>query len=414
MTDDENRHHPLGNPDNVVPLVSIPKDNVGFMEFVFGSEARVWTTNFRINPTNATSRHWNGKFSMLPEIRATDEAQSNTYFCIATFFESETESWRRRTEYFRTLHVVVIDDIGTKGLPLKHVVQKLPPTYVLETSEGNYQVGYVLNESCKDIHTATYLANSINGEVGDPSAKGANRVVRLPYGVNTKNAPVWKCRFEDFTGNRYSVEEIATAFGIDFNDAPRMGGDRGNEEMTVGDYYGPVSIEEIEAALTFIQPWELEYNEGNAKEGKPAYIKVLQAIHSEHPNDTGRKLAIRWASGELHGVENDRYERDEVHKRWNGFNELGNVHGRVTFGTIKMAAMANGWLPPGRDPDNWIMGPMQKAQDKKIRPTMANCIACIQSLPIELTFDEFTQRDYIDGNPVGDDHITNVFAGIVP
>jgi len=226
--------------------------------------------------------------------------------------------------------------------------------------------------------------------------------------VNTKADPVWKCKFEDFSGIRYTVEEIATAFGIDFNDAPKPGNGRGNEEMTEDDYYGPVEIDEIEAALKFIEPWQLEYDQGNAQEGEPAFLKVLQAIHSEYPNDAGRKLAIMWANGELHGVENDRYERDEVHKRWNGFNEQGNVHGRVTFGTIKMAAMANGWLPPGRDPGNWITSVLNRAKDGKIRPTMSNCIACIQSLPIELTFDEFTQRDYIDGDPVLDDHITKV------
>ena len=408
MTDVKSRHYLTGNPDNVIPLVPVPKTNVEFMEFVFGSETRIWSTNFCPSPTNAASRHWNGRFSTLPEIKAKDESQSNTYFCTATFFESETENWRRRTEYFKAMHVVVIDDVGTKGQPLKSVVEKSSPTYVIETSEGNYQVGYVLSEPCMDIHTATYLANCMNGEIGDPSAKGANRVVRLPYGVNTKTDPVWKCKIQDFTGNRYSVEEISAAFGVDFNDAPKTGTARGNEEMTEGDFYGPVSIDEVETALKFIEPWKLEYNEGNVKEGRPAFIKVLQAIHSEHPNDTGRILAIKWASGELHDVENDRYERDEVHKRWNGFNELGNVHGRVSFGTIKMAAMANGWLPPGRDPDNWITGVLNKGKDGKIRPTMSNCIVCIQSLPIILTFDEFTQRDYIDGEPVGDDHITKV------
>ena len=408
MTDRNDRHYLYGGSGNVVSMSPIPTKNSEFLEFIFGSGARVWTTNFRISPSNATSRHWGGKFSDLPEIKATDEAQSNTYFCTATFIDSETEGMRRKTEYFRALHVVVIDDIGTKGEPLASVVESLRPSYVIETSKDNYQVAYALKKPVTDIRTATYLANFLNGEVGDPSAKGANRVVRLPFGVNTKEESVWKCRFQEFTGVRYTVDEIATAFEIDFSDVPQAEGSRGNEEMGPEDYYGPVSIEEVESALHFIKPWELEYNEGNPSEGKPAFLKVLLAIHSEHPTDEGRRLAVKWASGELHGVDNDRYERDEVHKRWNGFNERGNVHGRVSFGTIKAAARANGWLPPGEDPGNWITDHIQKTKDGKTRTTMSNCIALIKALPISLEFDEFTQRDYVDGNPVSDDDITKV------
>jgi hypothetical protein len=222
MTNRKEGHHLFGGSENVVPLSPIPVRNSEFLEFIFGSGARVWTTNFRTSPSNAMSRHWGGKFSVLPETKATDEAQSNTYFCTATFIDSETEGMRRKTEYFRALHVVVIDDIGTKGDPLAVVSEKLRPSYVIETSKNNYQVAFVLKKPITDIRTATYLANFLNGEVGDPSAKGANRVVRLPFGVNTKNESVWKCRFQEFTGIRYSIDEIATAFDIDFNGTGRL------------------------------------------------------------------------------------------------------------------------------------------------------------------------------------------------
>jgi len=45
-----------------------------------------------------------------------------------------------RKALFERLHVVVLDDIGTK-VPVSKLPEALKPTYIIESSKGNYQYG---------------------------------------------------------------------------------------------------------------------------------------------------------------------------------------------------------------------------------------------------------------------------------
>src|SRR5690606_37474607 len=70
---------------------------------------------------------------------------SNQYFTISHFYCDEKGQARRRKSLYRHTRVIVLDDVREK-LPLERV-QLLPrPTWILETSPGSEQWGYLLNE----------------------------------------------------------------------------------------------------------------------------------------------------------------------------------------------------------------------------------------------------------------------------
>lgn len=50
-----------------------------------------------------------------------------------------------RKALFNRFFVLVLDDIGTK-VPVSKIPDKLKPTYIIESSPGNFQYGYVLKE----------------------------------------------------------------------------------------------------------------------------------------------------------------------------------------------------------------------------------------------------------------------------
>ena len=92
--------------------------------------------------------------------------------------------------------VMVLDDIGTKSK-----TPPLPPTWIMETSPGNYQWGYAFNDQpTKGDFSAAILAIAAAGYT-DAGAVNPVRNFRLPGSVNIKpgrdefvsrfGAPIW-------------------------------------------------------------------------------------------------------------------------------------------------------------------------------------------------------------------------------
>jgi hypothetical protein len=115
------------------------------------------------------------------------------YFGTATARRDHTGGLFNRQALFERLHVVVLDDIGTKG-QAADLPEDLKPTYIVESSEGNFQYGYVLETPIDNLDSAKALV-SIMYEAGiaDAGGKMPNKLVRLPEGVNGKKGD--KCDF---------------------------------------------------------------------------------------------------------------------------------------------------------------------------------------------------------------------------
>lgn len=103
---------------------------------------------------------------------------------------------------------MMLDDIGTKSkLP------PLPPTWIMETSPGNFQYGYAFNEQPTVGEFSAAIKAIAAAGYTDPGACNPVRNFRLPGSINQKNGFI--SVLTEFTpGREYSVAEICAALGV--------------------------------------------------------------------------------------------------------------------------------------------------------------------------------------------------------
>jgi hypothetical protein len=153
--------------------------------------------------------------------------KTNQYFTISTFYCDNQGQARRRKALFRQTHCIVLDDVKEK-LSLDQV-EKLPsPSWILETSPGSEQWGYILSTPCTD---RTQVENLLDGLVAnglapdgkDPGMKGVTRYVRLPAGVNSKasklvNGVARQCIMLSWSPfNTVTMEQLAAPFVVNLD-----------------------------------------------------------------------------------------------------------------------------------------------------------------------------------------------------
>lgn len=113
------------------------------------------------------------------------QASSNNYFNYSSFKIGSDGEFNVRVENFAAYHCVVFDDVGTK-IPLV-TLDGITPSWKLETSPGNYQVGFILDEPITDIADVTQLQKAITAkDLSDPGTTGPSHYVRLPVAINGK------------------------------------------------------------------------------------------------------------------------------------------------------------------------------------------------------------------------------------
>ncbi len=221
--------------------------NSKFLQCTVGksrAEARTLVAGFRGDPgvpriKDAETGQWRGEatwrahpvasYSKLPQIVNRD---SNTFFCISQFSpipQSEGMVYRRRKDAFVRMPCLFLDDIGSgPGGKIAAEKLKLSPSWVLETSPDNYQVGYILAKPIEDRVTAERLLSALVSQglssVTDPGMRGVTRYGRLPEGVNAKakyvkqlGQPfVHKLRYWS-PDTTYSLQEMVEAYGLDLD-----------------------------------------------------------------------------------------------------------------------------------------------------------------------------------------------------
>ena len=196
--------------------------NGEFLSAVFGgavAETRPIVVSFAGDPASAPKAAWFGRpwldggTDMRPD--------SNNYFSLAVFRPDEANQYRRRKAQFAALHAVMLDDLGGK-VAMDRLT--LAPTWLLETSPGNHQAGYLLSEPLSDGLLADRLMNGIVAAgLCDPGANGPRaRLARLPEAVNGKHEPPFPCRLVTWTPElRYSVEELVAGLQLEIGPTGR-------------------------------------------------------------------------------------------------------------------------------------------------------------------------------------------------
>lgn len=203
-------------------------DNWEFLAGIFGtaaSDARPVVVSFAGDPLHVPKKSWNchawNEDDALP-------ADKNNYFTLAAFRPDDAGRYRRQKKHFVALHAVMLDDIGGK-IPAERVT--VAPSWWIETSPDNFQIGYILADPITDFTIADRLMNAIvSAKLCDPGANGPTaRLARLPVGVNGKHQPSFSCRMTEWQPDRrYTIDELVNGLELDMqkNTRSRPQGER--------------------------------------------------------------------------------------------------------------------------------------------------------------------------------------------
>lgn len=246
--------------------------NLDFLREVFRERlegACPVVVSFKGDPRTASKKSWSVKPWQNQGDRITSLlTDANNYFSLAVFYPDTAGEYRRLKTSFRALHAVMLDDIGTKVLKNR---MTLPPSWLLETSPGNCQAGYLLSEPLMDGTAADRLMNAVVAAgLCDPGANGpTTRLARLPVAVNGKHSPPFGCRLLMWSPElRYTVDELVDGLQLEIMrpDRPRRQGLRqSNESPADGD---PVWIPPPDENVVLATLWERGLYKAPLGEGK--------------------------------------------------------------------------------------------------------------------------------------------------
>lgn len=120
----------------------------------------------------------------------------------------------RRHENAVAVLAIILDDVGSK-VPRDKVLAA--PTWEIETSPNNFQLGYLLKEGCAEVHAADELyAGLVEAGLQDPGVRDCNRLFRIPASVNDKpERGGFRSVLHDFDEARvYTLKSLAKALKV--------------------------------------------------------------------------------------------------------------------------------------------------------------------------------------------------------
>jgi hypothetical protein len=191
--------------------VDAPTTNAEYLAAIFAGlppGLTPWVCSFDAYPGNWAGRPWTPG-------TAIDGIGANAFYTLATYRPDAYGIYSRKSALCATVYGVMLDDIGTKvDAP---ALNRLAPSIVNRTSNGNHQVVYLFREPVTDPAEADALLDALlSRRLGDTGANGASaRYSRLPFGVNTKHMPPHACGLVKWhPERRYTIAEIAGAFDV--------------------------------------------------------------------------------------------------------------------------------------------------------------------------------------------------------
>lgn len=158
-------------------------------------------------------------------------SDTNNFVCGSAFHAAEDDGFRVIKDRFAACSALMLDDLGSK-IPLEHLAD-FTPTYLIETSPGNFQAGIVFKEPITDGEQVTRLHNAIiQAGLCDPGANSPmTRWMRLPIGINGKpkhtdaDGNSFQCKLAQWNPDqRYSVDEIIKALNLSLTPAAKTKG----------------------------------------------------------------------------------------------------------------------------------------------------------------------------------------------
>lgn len=211
-----------------------------FLKAIFGDEyLTAYVNDFSYPPDQIPSEQHLAAWSGDHYSRYQFKPDTNRYFCISTFDNDEQGVARRRKSLWKSAHCWVIDDVREKMDAVK--AARLPePSWILETSQGSEQWGYILQQPetvanrIDNLNDGIIEAMSYNGK--DSGMKSITRLVKLPSSINNKTNKLYKGRPWHSVmklwkpDNKVTLDQLAQVFDIDLN-APRRDVSGGADDL---------------------------------------------------------------------------------------------------------------------------------------------------------------------------------------
>lgn len=133
----------------------------------------------------------------------------------------------------------------------------------------------------------------------------SSHIVVFPSIVDDKEYK-WESSGEILPAPSWLVETM----GVSWKSRKPTKGGRGNENVGDNDAEQHVPLDRVKLFLGALNPDVLDYSQ---------WVKVGQAIHSQHPGEDGLEVWDEWSK------RGARYQPGECHERWPGFNSNGPV-----------------------------------------------------------------------------------------
>lgn len=261
-------------------------------------DARVMGCQFAGDPNDDIKGKWVAR--IITQVAQLDD-EANVYLAVSAMGRNARGEFRRRKENFRGGLLLMIDDVGSgpgSKFPLA-LVQKIPPTALVETSPGNHQAVYMFDRLVDDIKVFDALINGFIAQqfLGrDTGMAGVNRVFRPPFGRNGKaKYGGWAVRAVSWDPDaRYSPEALAAAFGIELD---RFMPARAPIHATIGRSEGIRAFVQVRSAL-----------------------RAAGLLKRDEPDMSGwQDIVCPWTAGHTGGVDNGAAIREPAEENgWCG------------------------------------------------------------------------------------------------
>ena len=269
-------------------------------------------------------------------------ANTNNYFNCASFKPDVDGTLKARKDNAVGFHCLVLDDVGTKIV--LELLAGIKPSWVTETSPGNFQVGFILANPLTLEADVLQLQNAvIAAGLSDPGAKGMARWMRLPAGVNGKDkyktpeGKKYQCQLRQLRSDlRYTVEELVAMLKLNL-DAESPASESQMATQTT-DHIEPddvaVAPKVIDPAVLANIPLLLEKIDPDCP--YPDWMRVLMAVfHETAGSAEGLAMVDDWSS------KGTKYRgTKDVEVQWRSFRL--DVKKPVTMGTLIYMARAAG------------------------------------------------------------------------
>lgn len=278
---------------------------------------------------------------------------NNNYVSCSSYSLCNDGTFKARKDQGAAYHCILFDDLGTK-IPMERLGD-FEPSWVIETSRGNYQAGIIFAEPITDSKLGERLLKGIMAKgLSDGGASGLTRWARLPKAINGKakyrdaEGNPFRCRLVQWRPERrYTPQEIIDGLKLELeseqkkvevlppkaaeNPVINALKDRclykktlgsGKRDITCPWVTDATSLQRLDALVNSIDP-DCGYDE---------WLRVAMSVfHESKGSDDGMVIFDRWSSKgtKYKGVR-------EIKTKWRSFRL--DVPNPVTIRTLIMMA----------------------------------------------------------------------------